>query len=127
LPGDKKVCGFDEWHSFARPFFDVLPIGRPEAFRAYATTSKIGRLIVSDVGFDAAVFNRDPGKLKDFDTEFLLLETYDKGSNRGRAGDLVTGLETRSVHVFDMARPWRIQTTAVTCRSVVIPYDVIGM
>jgi AraC-like DNA-binding protein len=82
--------------------------------------------VVSKVGFDAAIFDRDPRRLSEFETDFLLLETYNKGSNRGRAGDLVTGLEPGSVHVFDMAMPWRTQTTAVSCRSVVIPYSVIG-
>jgi AraC-like DNA-binding protein len=126
LAGDGKIFGFEEWLSFARPFFDVIPIGRSDAFRARATSRRIGRLIVSDVGFDAAIFIRDPVKLKEFDTEFLLLETYDRGNNRGRSGDLVTSLDTHAIHVFDMARPWRTQSTSVACRSVVIPYDVIG-
>jgi AraC-like DNA-binding protein len=82
--------------------------------------------VLSRVGFDAAIFDRDPRRLREFDTEYLLLETYDRGRNCGRAGDIVTELEAGSVHVFDMAKPWRTQTTAVSCRSVVIPYGVIG-
>ena len=118
--------GFEEWRSFAAPFFDVIPIGSQDAFRAHATSSRLGRLVISEVGFDAALFDRDPGRLKGFDTEFLLLETYHRGANRGRAGDIATGLETSSVHIFDMAHPWRTQTTEVECRSVVIPYAAIG-
>ena len=117
---------FEEWRSFARPFFDVIPTGPREAFQGHVTSSKLGQLVVSKVEFDAAIFDRDPGTLREFETEFLLLETYDTGANQGRGGDLVTGLETGSVHVFDMARPWRTQTTAVACRSVVIPYAAIG-
>jgi AraC-like DNA-binding protein len=126
LPAEGNSFGFEEWRSFAAPFFDVIPIGSQDAFRAHATSKRLGRLVVSEVGFDAAIFDRDPGRLKGFDTEFLLLETYDRGTNRGRAGDIATGLETRSVQVFDMAHPWRTQTTEVACRSVVIPYAAIG-
>jgi AraC-like DNA-binding protein len=118
--------GIDEWRSFAAPFFDVVPTGPRDAFRAHATSSRLGRLVVSEVGFNAAVFDRDPARLSGFDTEFLLLETYNKGANRGRAGDIDTRLDAGAVHVFDMARPWLSQTTDVACRSVVIPYDVIG-
>jgi AraC-like DNA-binding protein len=126
LSSDQDRYGLEEWREFARPFFDVIPTGRPKAFRAYATSDKLGRLVVSDVGFDAAIFDRDPRQLRGFDTEFLLLETYDSGSNRGRSGDLVTKLDTGSVQVFDMAQRWVSRTTAVVCRSVVIPYDIVG-
>lgn len=118
--------GIDEWRSFAAPFFDVVPTGPRDAFRAHATSSRLGQLVVSEVGFDGAVFDRDPARLSGFDTEFLLLETYNKGANRGRAGDIDTRLDAGAMHVVDMGRPWRTQTTEVACRSVVIPYDVIG-
>jgi AraC-like DNA-binding protein len=125
LGEETNICDLEEWRSFAQPFFDVIPTGRPEEFRARACSRKLGPLVVSEVGFDAAIFDRDPGRLRGFGTEYLLLETYDKGVNRGRSGDLVTGLDAGAVHIFDMARPWRTQSTAVACRSVVIPYDVV--
>lgn len=126
MSAKENGCNLEEWRFFAQPFFDVIPTGSRSAFRAYATSRKIDRLIVSEVGFDAAVFDRDPGRLRTFESEFLLLETYDRGANRGRSDDLVTRLDARAVHVFDMARPWQTQSTDVACRSVVIPYDAIG-
>jgi AraC-like DNA-binding protein len=119
-------CGIEEWRSFAAPFFDVVPTGAHDAFCGHARSNRLGRLVVSEVGFDAAAFDRDPIRLAGFDTEFLLLETYDKGSNRGRSGDIETRLDSGALHIFDMARPWRTQSTEVACRSVVIPYDVVG-
>lgn len=128
LSPEKDSFGVEEFRSFGRPFFDMIPTGSSKTFRACANSAKVGPLIVSDVRFDKAIFDRDPRRLREFDTEFLMLETYDKGANHGRSGDTVTGLETNGTHVFDMANPWRTESTGVSCRSrsVVVPYSAIG-
>jgi AraC-like DNA-binding protein len=128
LSAERESFGVEEFRSFGRPFFDMIPTGSSKTFRACANSAKLGPLIVSDVRFDDAIFDRDPRRLREFDTEFLMLETYDEGTNHGRSGDTVTGLETNATHVIDMANPWRTQSTGVSCRSrsVVLPYSAMG-
>ncbi len=73
-----------------------------------------------------AIFDRDPGVIRRFENDYLLLERYSSGSNRGHGCDIDTRLDRSSIHFVDMSRPYRTRTTTAECQSVVIPHQVIG-
>lgn len=121
----QESVGIDEWRSFARPFFDVLPSEGLDEFRARVRSAPCGRLILSEVAFSGSVFDRDPATIGQFESSYLLLERYSKGACVGRAGDIDTRIEGATIHFVDMSRPYRSRTTDAACQSVVIPHDVI--
>ena len=55
LSAEKDSFGIEELRSFGRPFFDVIPTGASGTLHAHAKSAKLGPLIVSEVGFDAAI------------------------------------------------------------------------
>ena len=126
LPSPNNSIDLETWRSFARPFFDVVATEAPADFRAHVSSTKCGRLIVSEVGFDGAVFDHDPRRHDEFDNGYLLLERYSAGENRGRAGEIDTRLDPGAIHYIDMSRPYRTQASAAECQSVVIPHDLVG-
>ncbi len=123
---NENSIDLETWRSFARPFFDVVATDAPEDFRAHVRSTKCGRLIVSEVGFDGAVFDHDPRRHDEFDNGYLLLERYSSGENRGRVGEVDTRLDPGAIHCIDMSRPYRTQASAAECQSVVIPHDLVG-
>ncbi len=74
------------WRSFARSFFDVVANNTRADIRAHVSSTKRGRLITSDLGFDGALFGHHPRTHNAFDNPYLLVECYRTGENRGRLG-----------------------------------------
>lgn len=126
MPSLNNNIDLDTWRSFARPFFDVVATEAPSEFRAHVSSTRCGRLIVSEVGFDGAVFDHHPRRHDMFDNGYLLLERYSTGENRGCCGEIDTRLDPGTIHCIDMSRPYRTQTSRCECQSVVIPHDLLG-
>lgn len=123
---EEQSIDLETWRYMASPFFEVTPADPSRTFEAHADSQKLGQLILIDVSFSGALYYRDPALFRQYDDNYFLLECYSRGSNRGRIGDIDTWLDTHSLHILDMSRPYRTLTTDAACRSVVIPYEAIG-
>lgn len=118
--------GFEEWHDLARVFFDVAPLDDPSDFRAQASFSLQGELILTDARFPPLLFDHDPARIRGVDHGYLLFERYLSGSGRGLIGDAATRIDAGSIHLLDMSRRYRTLTSGVVTRGVIIPHAAIG-
>ncbi|GAB5471150.1 MAG: hypothetical protein Kilf2KO_41800 [Rhodospirillales bacterium] len=121
-----KRYALEEWCDLGRAFYDVRLKTNLRDFSAEADFCGAGRLIMTKVRFTPLVFARDPTRIKEFDSEYLLLERYESGEGRGVLDGTATRVNPENLHMIDMAQPYATSTTAVVGNGVLIPHDLVG-
>jgi AraC-like DNA-binding protein len=90
----------------ARPFFDVKLLTEQKDFLGEATFYKRDGLLATKVAFSDQRHERTPKRLRQVDSEIVLIETYISGSSRGILGDQATFSKNGSVQLMDWSRPY---------------------
>ena len=117
----------DTYHDHARPFFEVKLLTPREEFLADVTFLLHDNLIATDVKFSNQIMDRNPQRITEFDTEYLLLETYSRGHTRGLSdGQHTTFVNPGIVHLIDWSRSYVGTTNSVEGIGVHIPHSVLG-
>jgi AraC-like DNA-binding protein len=78
---------FQAWHEMAFPLFDTLPIKNPKTYSGSITTYQVNHLVFTEVSFDIQQFRRTDHHLSQDGSDFLLLQFYQTGQQRGYLDD----------------------------------------
>ncbi len=116
----------DTYHDHARPFFGVKLLTPREEFLADVTFLLHANLIATDVKFSNQIMDRNPKRITEFDTEYVLLETYSRGHTRGLSdGQHMTLVNPGVVHLIDWSRSYIGVTNNAEGFGVQIPHSVL--
>ena len=117
----------DSYHNLARPFFGVTLLTPRERFLTDVTFFSCGNLVATDVKFSNQKMDRNPRRITEFDTEYLLIETYRRGSTRGISdGQHMTLVNHDIIHIMDWSRSYVGLTNNAEGIGVHIPHSELG-
>ena len=117
----------DTYHDMARPFYGVALLTPREHFLTDVRFLTCGNLVATEVKFSNQKMNRNPRRITDFDTEYILIETYRRGSTRGISDGQYTTLVNRDIiHMVDWSRSYVGLTNNAEGIGVQIPHSELG-
>ncbi len=121
-----RQYSLEEWCDVGRAFYDMRLKVDPGQFSAEAEFCGANRLILTKVRFTPQLFARDPAKIREFDSDYLLFERYESGEGRGVLDGTATQVDSKTLHMLDMSQPYATSTSSVVGNGVLIPHDVVG-
>ncbi len=117
----------DTYLDHARPFFEVRLLTPRDEFLTDVTFLPHANLVATEVKFSDQIMDRNPRRITEFDTEFVLLETYSRGCTRGlSAGQHATLVNPAIVHLMDWSRSYTGIAKDVEGIGVQIPHSEVG-
>ncbi len=116
----------DTYHDLARPFFGVKLLTPREDFLGDVSILTHGTLTGFQVKFSNQRQDRNPARITEFDTEYVLLEIYTRGSSYGIVEGQRTLVTPGIVHMMDWSRHYMGVTTDAEGIGLHIPHADIG-
>jgi len=116
----------DTYHDLARPFFGVTLLTPRDRFHTEVDFYTCGPLIATDVTFSDQRQERNTARMKQFNTEIVLLETYTDGSSRGLLDEHATLVAPGVIHLMDWSRPYVGIAREAKGIGLLIPHGELG-
>jgi len=120
---------FEAWHESISVIFETSPVqDRPieAGFAATLSAYHLGKLMVSQVDFDAQHFVRDRRKLTRDGMDHYLVQLYATGGLDGVADDRERVLQGGDVQILDLARTNDTVARASSTVAVVVPREALS-
>ena len=118
----REIRNLDVLRRNVRGLYDVSAHSHPREVAATSAFNLYDRVVFSDFSFTPLHFDHNPDKLKEFDTDFLLLERYHSGEATGIVADAVTEVNPTKFHIVDWSRRYKCITTHIAGQSMMIPH-----
>ena len=117
----------DTYHDMARPFYGVTLLTPRERFLTDVRFLTCGNLLATEVKFSDQKMNRNPRRITDFDTEYVVIETYRHGFTRGVSdGQHATLVNRDIVHMVDWSRSYVGLINDAEGIGIQIPHSELG-
>lgn len=120
-----EIRSFEELRENLRGIYELRPASDVTEVTASSEFYLCDRVIFSSFRFTPFQFDRNPKKLKEFDTEYLLIERYLAGEGHGIVADMKMAVNPQTFQIIDWSRRQRSITTHVTGQSFMIPHDLV--
>ncbi len=122
----REIRDLDMLRRNVRGLYDVSTRCSHRDVAANSEFYRCNGVIFSSFSFTPLHFDHNPNELKEFNTDFLLLERYLSGEAIGVVGESVASISAKTLHVVDWSRRYKYMTTQVVGQSMMIPHNRVG-
>ena len=117
----------DTYHDMARPFYGVTLLTPRKQFLTDITFLTCGNLVATEVKFSNQKMTRNPRQITDYDTEYIVIETYRRGYTRGISDERHATLVNHDIiHMVDWSRSYVGLTNNAEGIGFQIPHSTLG-